>query len=59
MARNTEPVTMRVPIDLLSVLKAEATAKSVSLSATIEGLLRVALDLPYPAPSNPFAKESK
>ena len=55
----TKPLTMRISVDLLDVLRDKATANDLNMSETVEGILRAALGLPYPTPNNPFAAEPK
>ena len=61
MARRhlTKSLTMRISVDLLDILRAKATTNSLNMSETVEGILRAALDLPYPAPINPFVGAPK
>lgn len=61
MARrhSTKPLAMRISVDLLDILRAKATTNSLNMSETVEGILRAALGLPYPTPTNPFAVEPK
>ena len=58
MAKETDTMTLRLSCDLLKVIRKQAKEKGISITAAVEGLLRLALDLPYPTPENPF-KESR
>lgn len=58
MIRDTLTITFRFGPDLIARLTELAEQKDISRNAVTEGVLRVALRLPEPAPRNPFENQS-